>query len=72
MAPEKVFHHTISLMYHMIRMFVDRDANMVLDHVLLCDEKLRSDNGETTLDECKKVISGINMLSVKVECPIEA
>jgi chloramphenicol 3-O phosphotransferase len=69
--PEKVFNHTISLMYHTVRMFVDKGENVVLDHVLLCDEKLKSDNGEATLEEFKKLMSGIKVLYVKVECPIE-
>ena len=69
--PEKVFNHTISLMYHTVRMFVDKGENVVLDHVLLCDETLKSDNGEATLQEFTEVMAGINVLYVKVECPIE-
>ena len=69
--PEKVFNHTISLMYHTIRMFVDRGENVVLDHVLLCNEKLKSDNGEATLEELKEILTGIKVLYVKVTCPVE-
>lgn len=71
LMPEKVFNHTISLMYSTIRMFVDKGENVVLDHVLLCNEKLKSDNGEATLQEFKEIMKGVEVVYVKVECPIE-
>ncbi|BCK00684.1 phosphotransferase-like protein [Anaerocolumna chitinilytica] len=69
--PEKIFNHTMSLMYSTVRMFVDKGENVVLDHVLLCDEKLKSDNGEATLQEFKEIMNDVKVLYVKVECPIE-
>lgn len=69
--PDRIFNHTMSLMYHTVRMFVEKGENVVLDHVLLCNEKLRSDNGEATLEEFEQIMTGIDVLYVKVECPIE-
>lgn len=70
-TPEKIFNHTMSLMYNTVRMFVDKGENVVLDHVLLCDEKLKSDNGEATLQEFREIMKGVEVLYVKVECPVE-
>lgn len=69
--PEKEFNHTMSMMYKTIEMFASLGENVVVDHVLLNNEKLKSDNGEGTLEDFKKHLDGYEVLYVHVTCQIE-
>lgn len=69
--PEKEFNHTMSMMYKTIKMFASMGENVVVDHVLLNNEKLKSDNGEGTFQDFKKQLEGYKVLYVHVICPIE-
>lgn len=69
--PEKMFNHTMSLMYKTIRMFSDLGNNVIVDHVLLNNEILKSQNNEATLKECVEQLYDYPVLFVHVVCPIE-
>ncbi len=69
--PEKEFNHTMSMMYKTIKMFAMSGENVVVDHVLLNNERLKSENGEGTLDDFKNQLSDFEILYVNVTCPIE-
>lgn len=69
--PAKEFNHTMSMMYKTIEMFASLGENIVVDHVLLNNEKLKSGNGEGTLQDFKKQLEGYEVLYVHVTCPVE-
>lgn len=69
--PEKEFNHTMSMMYKTIKMFASMGENVVVDHILLNNERLKSDNGEGTFQDFKKQLEGYEVLYVHVICPIE-
>lgn len=69
--PEKMFNHTMSLMYKTIRMFSDLGSNVIVDHVLLNNEMLKSQNNEGTLQDCIEQLGDYPVLFVHVICPIE-
>lgn len=69
--PEKEFNHTMSMMYKTIAMFSSLGENVVIDHVLLNNDRLKSDNGEGTLQDFKKQLEGYEVLYVHVICPVE-
>lgn len=69
--PEKMFNHTISLMYKTIRMFSDLGNNVIVDHVLLNNERLHSENNEATLKDCIEQLGENPVLFVHVVCPVE-
>lgn len=45
--------------------------NVVVDHILLNNERLKSDNGEGTFQDFKKQLEEYEVLYVHVICPIE-
>lgn len=69
--PEKEFNHTMSMMYKTIKMFASMGENVVVDHILLNNERLKSDNGEGTFQDFKKQLEEYEVLYVHVICPIE-
>lgn len=69
--PEKIFNHTMHMMYRTIRMLAELRENIIIDHVLLSNEKLKSTNSEGTLSDLKNQLSEFNLLYVNVTCPIE-
>ena len=69
--PEKEFNHTMSMMYKTIEMFASVGENIVVGHVLLSNERLKSDNGEGTLQDFQKKLEGYKVLYVHVTCSIE-
>lgn len=69
--PEKMFNQTMNLMYKTIRMLSDSGKNVILDHVLLNNERLKSKNGEGTLMDMVNQFSGSPVLFVHVVCPID-
>jgi chloramphenicol 3-O-phosphotransferase len=69
--PEKEFNHTMSMMYKAIEMFASVGENIVVDHVLLNNERLKSDNGEGTFQDFNKQLEGYEVLFVQVACSIE-
>jgi chloramphenicol 3-O phosphotransferase len=69
--PEKEFNHTMSMMYKTIAMFASSGENMIIDHVLLNNERLKSDNGEGTLQDFKKQLADFKIVYVHVTCPID-
>ena len=68
---EKEFNHTMNMMYKTIGFFASMGENVVVDHVLLNNESLKSDNGEGTLEDFKEQLSGFRILYVHVTCPVE-
>lgn len=69
--PEKMFNHTMSLMYKTIKMLSDLGNNVIVDHVLLNNEKLNSKNNEGTLQDCVEQLCDNPVLFVHVVCPID-
>lgn len=69
--PEKMFNHTMSLMYKTIKIFSDSGNNVVVDHVLLNNDRLKSLNKEGTLQDCVETLYGYPVLFVHVICPLD-
>lgn len=69
--PEKEFNHTMSMMYKTIEMFASLGENVVIDHVLLNNDRLKSDDGEGTFQDLKKQLEGYEVLYVHVTCSVE-
>jgi Chloramphenicol 3-O-phosphotransferase len=69
--PEQIFNHTMHLMYQTIKMFAELGENLIVDHVLLNNEKLKSANNEGTLSDIKEQLSNLDVLYVHVTCPPE-